>query len=407
MQLQWLKSGSVPLVEVRISRKRKVMRAQFKRKAMRAQFSKFLHDDVELEQAFIRCVLVLLVTLYLWTYPQAGPLFPGSPRLVSLIYLIISIPVFIWIITRPGQHHPRRITFTVLDQAMIAYAASFGEHTMPLIAISYWIIIGSGFRYGRGYLYLSAGTGMLGIFYNMAFSPHWAEYFFVGWSYLLSILIVTLYIKALLARVTETNLKLNDSLKHLSNLAHFDYLTGLPNRLALVERLKQSVAMTKRLRTNLSLIYFDLDGFKAVNDSLGHNIGDALLKEVAQRIKERIRSTDMLARIGGDEFVIVRECTHLQQDSMLFALTILDTIRGIKIEGLHKVTDNQIRLSISASIGISTYSPDISSNAPTVEEFIQRADDAMYLAKHAGKGCYYIWTEHTALNKAILRRTPA
>lgn len=367
---------------------------------MRSQFLNIIRNDVELEQAFIRCVLVLLVTLYLWTYPQAEPLFPGSPRVVSLAYLIISIPVFIWIINRPGQLHLRRITFTVMDQAMIAYAASFGGHTIPIIAIAYWVIIGSGFRYGRGYLYLSAGTGLLGIIYNMAFNPEWADYLFIGWSYLLSILIVVFYTTSLLSRVIETNLKLNESLKHLSNLAHIDSLTGLPNRLALVERLQQSIAMTKRLRTYLSLLYFDIDGFKAVNDTFGHNQGDALLKEVAQRIKERIRSTDMIARLGGDEFVIVLECTRLPQDSELVAATILDTIRGIEIDGVHHVIGTHMTLHVSASIGISVYGPDISTVTPSVEEFIKRADDTMYMAKQAGKGCYRIWTENIALLKS-------
>lgn len=361
-----------------------------------AQFPTIIRDDVELEQAFIRCVLVFVVTLYLWTYPQVGPFFPGSPRVVSIAYLIISIPVFIWIIARPGQHHLRRITFTVLDQVMIAYAASFGGHTIPIIAIAYWIIIGSGFRYGRGYLFLSAGFGLLGILYNMAFSPQWAEYFFIGLSYLISILVVTLYTTALLARVTETNRKLTESLNHVSTLARIDSLTGLPNRLALVERLTQSVAMTKRQRTFVALLYFDLDGFKAVNDTFGHNRGDELLKEVAQRVKTKIRTTDTLARLGGDEFIIILESIRFPQDATLIAAKVLDTLRGIAVGGTDSVTGSPATLRIGASVGISSYGPDIAPDAPSVDKLIKQADDAMYLAKQAGKGCYRIWTEPAA-----------
>ena len=367
----------------------------------RARLSSFLGGDVELEQALIRCVFVFVIALYVWFYPQVLPMFPASPRLVTLAYLGVSIPVFIWIIVSPGQNHPRRITFTVLDQAMTAYAASFGGHLMPIIAVAYWVIIGSGFRYGRAYLYLSAGTAVLGIIYNMTYSPPWAEYWFIGWGYLISIVVVVLYTTTLLARVAETNRKLNESLKNLSNLAHIDNLTGLPNRLSLVKRLTQSIAMTKRQRTYVSLLYFDFDGFKAVNDSLGHNQGDALLQEVAKRITARIRTTDMLARLGGDEFIIILECTRFPQDSELVASIILDTIRGITIEGVHHVTKKELSLHVSASIGIATYGPDLFPDAPSVEAFIQRADDAMYLAKKAGKDCFRVWAEHIAVQPSI------
>ena len=247
------------------------MHSQFS--SIRTRITSFLSGDVELEQAFVRCTIVLLVALYLWTYPNEGGISAGSPRVVALVYLAISIPAFLLILARPGLHHPRRITFTVLDQLMISYGAFFGGHAVPIIAITFWVIIGSGFRFGRTYLYLSAGIGLLGIIYNMAFSPHWSGYYFVGWGFILAILIVTFYTKALLGRATETNRKLNESLTYLNNLAHIDTLTGQPNRLALVERLTQSIAMSKRSNTYLSLLYFDLDVFKAVNDSFGHHRG--------------------------------------------------------------------------------------------------------------------------------------
>lgn len=365
-------------------------------KLSRAQIKDALRGNVELEQALIRCVLLSLVTLYLWTYQQSGPHIPDSPRLASLAYLIISIPVFIWIIAKPGQHHPRRIAFTVLDQAMTAFAVSFGGHSIPIIAIAFWVMVGSGFRFGNAYLYLSAGTAVLGILYNMAFSPQWAGYLFVGWGYLISILVVALYTTALLARVTETNRKLNESLNHLNNLAHIDSLTGLPNRLAIVERLTQAIAKTKRQRTYVSLLYFDLDGFKAINDTFGHNQGDELLKEVAQRVAAKIRNIDALARIGGDEFIIMLENIHVPQEATHVATIILDTLREIEISGLHPVTGTMTTLHIGASIGIASYGSDSSPCPLSVDELIQRADDAMYMAKQAGKGCYRFWYSHSA-----------
>lgn len=86
---------------------------------MRAIISTRLREDVELGQALISFVFVFLVTLYLWVYPQAGPLFPGSSSVASFAYLIISIPELIWVIAKPGQHHPESITFTVMDQVTL------------------------------------------------------------------------------------------------------------------------------------------------------------------------------------------------------------------------------------------------------------------------------------------------
>lgn len=274
---------------------------------------------------------------------------------------------------------------------MIAYAVSFGGHAIPIIACAFWVIVGSGFRFGKACLYLSTGSALLGVLYNIFLSPKWADYSLYGWSYFISILVVASYTNALLKRVTETNLKLAESLNYVSTLARIDSLTGLPNRLALAERLTQSIAMAKRQRTYLALLYFDLDGFKAVNDAFGHNQGDELLKEVARQLTPKIRTTDTFARAGGDEFIIILENIRRPQDATHIALKVIETLRGIAIGGKDSVTGSLTELHISASIGISSYGPDIEPDALSVENFIKQADAAMYLAKQAGKDCYRIY----------------
>lgn len=347
-----------------------------------------LRGDTEKEQALIRCVLLAFITPYLWISPHTDPLLPFSPRFIILCYLVASIFLFIWITLKPNQFTIRKIAFTVLDQVTIAYAVYHGQHTIPLIGFSFWVIIGSAFRFGQSFLMLSAGIASIGILYNIYFSPEWANHTYYGWGFLLSILIVVFYTTVFLKRNDETNRKLNETLSHLSTLARADNLTGLPNRLAFEERLTQSIAMTKRLRTYISILYFDLDGFKAINDTFGHNQGDALLKDVAHHVKERLRNTDMLARLGGDEFVIILENNSSPDDAAFIASTLLDTIAAIKIHGTLHGSNTYITLGIGASIGIAIYGPNISPVEPTVDEFIQRADDAMYQAKQDGKGCY-------------------
>jgi diguanylate cyclase (GGDEF)-like protein len=160
----------------------------------------------------------------------------------------------------------------------------------------------------------------------------------------------------------------------LQHQALTDDLTGLPNRRLLSDRLSQALEMAKRDRSIVALLYLDLDGFKLVNDSLGHTVGDMLLAEVARRLQSRIRKSDTLARLGGDEFTVV--LTHLKDgdDAALVAKSLLEALsRSFLIEN-HDIN-------ISASIGIALF-PD---NGADANELLQQADSAMYSAKRDGK----------------------
>lgn len=364
-------------------------------KPTRSQIMDFLHADVEREQALIRGVLVTLSVVYLWiAYP--GFFFPYSPRLIVLAYLPLSLALIIRVVSKPGAYRLRKIAFTIMDQAMIASVVYSAGNTVPLIALAFWVMVGSGFRFGKAYLYLSEWIAVAGLVFCILFSPHWAEHAIYGWGYIASILTVAFYTTVLLERVSETNRQLSESLNRVSALARNDSLTGLPNRLALVERLTQSIAMAQRTRVQVSLLYFDIDGFKAVNDTFGHNRGDELLKQVAQRLAAKIRSTDMLARLGGDEFIIVLESARLPQDAPRVARMILDTVQEIDIEGGERVPGARAALRIGASIGITSYEPAATPVPASAEELIEQADAAMYSAKKAGKGCYRYSPEHLA-----------
>ncbi|RJX33503.1 MAG: diguanylate cyclase [Oxalobacter sp.] len=157
-------------------------------------------------------------------------------------------------------------------------------------------------------------------------------------------------------------------------LAHYDVTTGLPNRALFSDRLRQSVLAAKRYQANLALLFIDLDKFKPVNDRFGHDVGDQLLKEVAQRIRDCIRESDTAARIGGDEFVVLLPGTNTEQNVKAIAHKVLQEIeRSFDIEN-HDI-------SISASIGIAIY-PE---HGEDVRNILKNADHAMYQAKH-GKG---------------------
>jgi diguanylate cyclase (GGDEF)-like protein len=162
--------------------------------------------------------------------------------------------------------------------------------------------------------------------------------------------------------------------------AHYDLLTNLPNRVLLAERLNQAIKHCQRRNQSLAVAFMDLDGFKAVNDRHGHNVGDELLIEVAKRMREALREGDTLARIGGDEFIAV----------MVDLENIEDSEPGLK--RLLNAASDPVYLSgavmqVSASIGVSLYPQD----HLDADLLMRHADQAMYVAKQAGKNRYHFF----------------
>jgi len=173
-----------------------------------------------------------------------------------------------------------------------------------------------------------------------------------------------------------TDLKENQ--QRLEQMAHYDALTGLPNRILLADRLAQALAHTARMGNLLAVAYLDLDDFKPINDRLGHDIGDKLLVAVANRLQESVRADDTIARLGGDEFVLLLpELESVEQSNVAF-----DRITSKLTEPYYI---NGYKLSLSASIGISLYPLDDADS----DTLLRHADQAMYTAKQSGRNCYH------------------
>ncbi|PLX81942.1 MAG: hypothetical protein C0617_15600 [Desulfuromonas sp.] len=169
--------------------------------------------------------------------------------------------------------------------------------------------------------------------------------------------------------------------RRLAQLAEVDFLTGLPNRKVLHDNLKQALALARRQGQRVGVLFLDLDRFKVINDSLGHTFGDLLLKSVGQRLAGCLRESDIIARFGGDEFVVILPGMVEEKDASLAAERIIEGLEEpIEVEG-HTIF-------CSTSIGIAVYPHDGSDP----EALLKNADTAMYLAKGQGGGCYQFFS---------------
>ncbi|MDO8465389.1 MAG: diguanylate cyclase [Gallionella sp.] len=168
----------------------------------------------------------------------------------------------------------------------------------------------------------------------------------------------------------------------LAYFAHHDYLTELPNRILFLNRLEHSTLLAKRNKYKVAVFYLDLDGFKKVNDTLGHDAGDRLLKEVSGRLKEVIRASDMVARVGGDEFTfILINIGSYENASQMANKIIVALSEPFELKGQ--------QCHVGGSIGISIYPDD----AQDIEALIRQADEAMYVVKQSGKNAHKFYRD--------------
>ena len=179
--------------------------------------------------------------------------------------------------------------------------------------------------------------------------------------------------------------------EHIRYQANFDMLTGLPNRALFLDRLDQALSNMGRVKRKLGLLFIDLDGFKLVNDTLGHAMGDVLLREASRRLQECVRGGDTVARLGGDEFMVIMPNLRRSRNAPDLAQRVLDSLaKPFDLEGYEAF--------VSGSIGITIFPDD----AETASELLKNADGAMYQAKEKGRANYQFFTAN--LNEEVRDR---
>jgi diguanylate cyclase (GGDEF)-like protein len=177
----------------------------------------------------------------------------------------------------------------------------------------------------------------------------------------------------------------------ITRSAEHDSLTGLPNRILLHDRVGQTISHASRNKRKAAILFLDLDGFKHINDSLGHSTGDKLLQSVASRLVTCTRSCDTVSRQGGDEFVVLLSEVDSPEAAAVVAARILEAVRAV-----HRIGDDSLH--ITTSVGISIFPED----GVTSDALIKNADTAMYHAKDMGRQCYRYFTP--AMNARAVER---
>jgi diguanylate cyclase (GGDEF)-like protein/PAS domain S-box-containing protein len=188
--------------------------------------------------------------------------------------------------------------------------------------------------------------------------------------------------------VAESHLlQISKQMDHLTSSAEHDSLTGLPNRLLLNDRINQAIALAHRNAGMVAILFLDLDGFKHINDSLGHSMGDRLLQSVARRLLACVRSPDTVSRNGGDEFIIVLQEMIQPNQAAITARRVLKAVADV-----HRVDEHDLH--VTACVGVSIYPKD----GLDAESLIKNADTAMYQAKTGGRKSFQFFTPKMNVN---------
>ena len=348
-----------------------------------------MKSDVEREhflknekiQVYLRVVLVTIFILSaVYVYHRDGHL--GNYSFTAILFLpllVISLNLiyyFIFLKHFPFLYQKSRIVVIMaLDViATVAVMYMIGGLAIYYPSVFLWYIVGYGARYGVKIAYVSYVTVIVSWLWLLYSSSYWQENLDVGMGWLVAYLILPLYYFKLISELQKRIELLHEDVDESTFKAGHDILTQLPNRLLFEKTLQESVSMYNKEGKKFALFFIDLDGFKQINDIYGHEIGDKVLIEVAQRLSE---INNFTARLGGDEFVsIVR---YVNDDELRERAAVL-------LKNLSKECEDK-RVNVSASIGVARYPDD----AQSTYELKKHSDEAMYRAKEEGKNkvCFY------------------
>lgn len=247
-----------------------------------------------------------------------------------------------------------------------------GNAGVALVFVFSWMPISDGFRKGEHWLVVSAVFSSIGMMSVLLSASYFDDAGLLLCGLFAGHVLVISYIGEVLRSYRKTQEK-------LSVMSMHDTLTGMPNRRLFQEHLRHLMLTTRRSGTTIACVFIDLDGFKAINDRLGHAIGDKVLLRVSDILRKHLRHGDVAARLSGDEFLYAMESTGEDGEAGSLASSMLR-----EIEAIRRIDDHAVTL--SASMGIALYRYTNGDKNPDPNKLISQADQLMYEAKRAGKG---------------------
>jgi diguanylate cyclase (GGDEF)-like protein len=313
-------------------------------------------SDSEHIQALVRIVIAILGLLYVMYINASEKLTVGQTHVPPLVLLVVSVSIgiFLLIVIWPQASPSRRLIGMVFDFGMTSYFMYVMEDNGILFFPVYlWVTIGNGLRYGARYLYTAMAM-------------------------LIGLVALPLYFSILLKQLNSQHDELKKLYEQMARHATHDSLTNLPNRKHFLDQLADAITSARQDKRSFTVLYLDLDGFKAINDDLGHAVGDKLIENTARRLEKCIRKGDMVARVGGDEFIV------LLQDIETFDVSRVAEKIIKSLSEPFMLSDQT--LSVTTSVGVATYPED----GEDISTLIHSADSAMYEAKRNGKNGYRI-----------------
>lgn len=338
----------------------------------------------EKKHAISRLVfLVILTFLSFVLFERTGTqiiseLFFSSVMLGGLVF--ISLLHYAFIVRYPHRLIAyRRSLLIILDIIVLTLLVSiYGQYGIYFLPFYAWIVMVSGSRFGLGYFYISIITVAVAEISLLFYSPYWWAHYDILLAFAIATFLLPLSFLKDTIRIHESNEKLSQELSTTEVDANTDALTGIANRKVYKEEMKKAL----KSREFFSLFFIDLNKFKNINDTYGHDVGDEVLREVTRRLSHNLGEEDFLARLGGDEFVII------SKKKKVFLPKFVKKLEDGVI-GQHKI-DN-ITVNISLSIGISMC-PDDNKTEMLLSKY---ADEAMYAAKKK-KGTYHVFYKDIA-----------
>ena len=333
----------------------------------------------EFSQGLVRLGLVsaVLVLLTILVALEGDAAQPGYQRAMAIAgtYWVFSLSWVLWLWRSRSPSTLRRCLVLVSDLVATSYTMYAADHLGAFFYPVYlWVIAGHGIRYGARFLVAGMVIAVIGFGVVVMVTPYWQQARLTGAGLLMGLVVLPLYQLMLLRKLQAVNQRLSVELNKTMHAATHDTLTGLANRGYFFHRLEQEIARSKRYNASFAVMFIDLDGFKVINDRLGHQAGDEVLIQTAARLRDVCRETDLAARFGGDEFALIvagaSDCDSVREPARRVTEAVSQPIRW---QGQ--------TLKLTASVGVSLYPAD----GATPDQLTHNADLAMYQVKRQGK----------------------